>query len=158
MMNKKLTPFFGAHSRVQNFPVKTGQVEMSPEVWSLWGSFPQVSSAPKCPGSSQAPWCELLLFAAIFLTFLCLHKKCFPWHARPPSVSLQSPPFLVERQKYPLCFSSSGGDQIGRVHAGVWNMSSLSSVVSRLSPQSPRDRACHIYCSCYILLATRNPA
>lgn len=46
--NKNLAPLFWADSRVQNFPVKTGQVEMSYEVLLSLRIVPGVSSAPKC--------------------------------------------------------------------------------------------------------------
>lgn len=47
-INKNVVPFFWADSRIQNFPVKTGQVEMSYEVLLSLGIVPRVSSAPKC--------------------------------------------------------------------------------------------------------------
>lgn len=50
------------------------------------------------------------------------------------------------------------GDHICReIWKGVWNISSLFSVVSWLRPESPRDVTCHIYHSYYILSVASKP-
>lgn len=58
--------------------------------------------------------------------------------------AIPSFPFLAERQKYPLCFSSSVGDQVGRVHAAALErgLEYVLLLLRGIMAQSPEPQGC----------------
>lgn len=90
--NKIWLPFFGQTAEFRIFQWKLDKLRCPMKFCFLCGLFLEYHQLLSA-SSSQVPWCELLIFAAILFPLLCLYIKCFIWHAN----SLQSPSFLAVR-------------------------------------------------------------